>query len=56
MRESKLSPTGWRRLEEPLPADGDTSFMRAWSSGGEDAAVCRSTVKLMLMMLKELRF
>lgn len=30
--------------------------MHAWSSGGEDAAVCRSAVKLMLRMLKEWQF
>lgn len=56
MRESKLSTCGWGLLEEQLTADADKSVMHAWSSGGEDAAVCRSAVKLMLRMLKELQF
>lgn len=56
MRESKLSTSGCGLLEEQLTADGDKSVMHAWLSGGEEAAVCRSAVKLMLRMLKELQF
>lgn len=56
MRESKLSACGWGLLEEQLTAGGDNSVMHEWSSGGEDAAAGWSAVKLMLRMLKVLRF
>lgn len=56
MRESRLSAFGWGLLEEQLTAGGDSSVMHEWSSGGEDAAAGWSAVKLMLRMLKVLRF